>query len=111
MAVNLEKWGVLGVKRLKDATPVDTGELRDGWHYAIKNETVVFYNDRPDIVRYLCNGHMTTAGTWVQGNDFVAPIIREIQNDIGKETLSNGGRLLRRERKRLRSNAKRFGKL
>ena len=108
MAVNLEKWGVLGVKRLKDATPVDTGELRDGWHYAIKNGAVVFYNDRPDIVRYLCNGHMTTAGTWVQGNDFVTPIVREIQNEIRKETLSDGRRLLRRERKRLKSATERI---
>ena len=108
MAVNLEKWGVLGVKRLKDATPVDTGELRNGWHYAIKNGAVVFYNDRPDIVRYLCNGHMPTAGTWVQGNDFVIPLIRAIQNDIRRETLSDGRRLLRRERKRLKSATERI---
>lgn len=111
MAVNLEKWGVLGVKRLKDATPVDTGELRDGWHYAIKNGSVAFYNDHPDVIRYLCNGHMTTVGTWVQANDFVTPIVREIQNEIRRETLSDGRRLLRRERKQLRSDAKRFGKL
>ena len=107
MAVNLDKWGVLGVKRLKDATPVDTGETRDGWHYAIRGEKLYFYNEHPDIVRYLCDGHLTTTGQWVAGNDFVTPIVQQIQNDIRKETLSDGRRLLRRERKRIRANVRR----
>ena len=107
MAVDLEKWGVLGVRRLKDATPVDTGELREGWHYAIRGEKLYFYNEHPDVVRYLCNGHLTTNGQWVSGNDFVTPIVQKIQNDIRKETLSDGRRLLRRERKRIRAGVRR----
>lgn len=104
--INYDMYGLQGVQRLKDATPVDTGETRNGWHYKVVNEKVFFYNDNPEVIRYLCQGHMSTAGTWVAGNDFVSPILKEIQNDIRRETHKNGRRVLRRERRRLRNNAK-----
>ena len=100
--VDLDRYGYLGCQRLKDATPVDTGETKNGWHYKIVRSKIFFYNDNPDVIRFLCNGHMSTAGTWVAGNDFVSPILKEIQNDIRRETLIHDRRILRRERRRKR---------
>lgn len=91
--VDLEKWGRIGVDRLKKATPVDTGETRNGWHYAITAGRLRFYNDNANVVRFICYGHMSTGGTWVPGNDFVTPVIKEIQNDIRKESLANADRV------------------
>lgn len=100
--VDLDRYGYLGLQRLKDATPVDTGETKNGWHYKIVRSKIFFYNDNPDVIRFLCYGHMSTAGTWVAGNDFVSPILKEIQNDIRRETLIHDRRILRRERRRKR---------
>lgn len=100
--VDLDRYGYLGVQRLKEATPVDTGETRDRWHYKIVKNKIFFYNDNANIVRFLCYGHVTTAGTWVAGSDFVSPILKEIQNDIRRETLIHDRRILRRERRRKR---------
>lgn len=102
MAVDYDRYGFLGVQRLKDATPVDTGETKNGWHYRVVHEKIFFYNDFEDVVRYLCQGHLTTAGTWVAGHDFVTPIVKEIQNDIRRESRIYDRRLLRRERRKLR---------
>lgn len=102
MAVDLDWYGRRGVVKLKHATPVDTGETKDGWHYKIVKDDVVFYNDNPDVVFYLCHGHLTTGGTWVAGNDFVTPIVKEIQNDIKREALLDGKRVIRRGRRRIR---------
>lgn len=100
--VDLDRYGYLGCQRLKDATPVDTGETKNGWHYKIVRSKIFFYNDNPDVIRFLCHGHMSIAGTWVAGNDFVSPILKEIQNDIRRETLIHDRRILRRERRRKR---------
>ena len=100
--VDLDRYGYLGLQRLKDATPVDTGETKNGWHYKIVRSKIFFYNDNPDVIRFLCHGHMSTAGPWVAGNDFVSPILKEIQNDIRRETLIHDRRILRRERRRKR---------
>lgn len=50
------------VDALKDATPVDTGEARDGWHVVDDGKTVSVQN-KVDHIETLNEGHSEQAGT------------------------------------------------
>lgn len=97
--VDLDKWGRIGVQMLKDATPKDTGKTADSWVYYIGNKTdLKFENTNGKIVLYLTLGYHL-GDTWVEGNDFVTPIIDSIADEIRKERLRDERRQLRRGRR------------
>lgn len=92
-----DKWGVLGVTALAEATPTDTGQTANSWHYEVVNRngdwSVSFINDNVKdgipIVILLQYGHLTRNGGYYQGIDFINPAIKPIfdglQTDLNKE--------------------------
>lgn len=89
----LERYGKIGVKKLAANTPVQSGELADAWGYYIeptnKGQKLVFYNTKTHngykVAILVINGHVTKDGGWVEGNDFVSPIINDMCDEIKSE--------------------------
>ena len=100
----LEKYGALGIERLKERTPKDTGLTSDSWSYEVKRDSegysIKWYNSNRTItgvpiVILLQYGHGTRGGTWVEGLDFVNPALRTVFLQMAKELreeVSNGKR-------------------
>ena len=93
----LNKYGAEGVRRLKEATPIDTGETASMWQYEIREEgdkvSLVFINDSQNdgvnVVVLIQYGHGTGTGGYVPPRDFInpamEPIFRKIEEDAWKE--------------------------
>lgn len=89
----LDKYGRIGVERLSKATPVNTGETADSWEYDVvktnKGYKLIFSNTHRSgeykVVILIIHGHITTRGTWIEGNDFVTPIANELCEEIKSE--------------------------
>lgn len=90
----LDKYGQIGVEYLSRATPIRTGVTADSWYYQIKENQNGVYSlefcnsNRSDgylVAILIKNGHVTQSGTWVEGNDFISPIINEIAEAIQSE--------------------------
>ena len=94
---SLDSYAQKCVAALASATPVDTGLTARSWYYKITNKegsiSITFYNSNIQngvpiaiIIQY---GHGTRNGGWVQGRDYINPVIRpifdQIANDIWKE--------------------------
>lgn len=70
---------------LKRATPKDTGLTADSWEYKItvenKKTSIVFINTNIqngiNIALLLEYGHGTANGGWVEGRDYIEPVLRE----------------------------------
>lgn len=98
----LEKFAKEGVDALKAATPVDSGISADSWTYEITKRrgryTITWYNtnanDGVPIVILIQYGHATGTGGWVEGRDFINPVILplfdRIADDVWKEVTKNG---------------------
>lgn len=91
--INLEKYGMMGVKALKDATPKDSGETASHWSYKIvKNGTSIriqFLNsnvvDGIPVAILLQYGHGTRNGGYVEGYDFINPALRPIFDRMAED--------------------------
>ncbi len=93
----LEKYGEKGVELLASATPKKTGVTASSWYYEIVEEngqvSINFCNSSmigaTPIVILIRYGHATRNGGFVEGNDFVTPIIeklfKEMADTIWKE--------------------------
>lgn len=93
----LDKYGKRGVDLLRSATPVDTGLTSESWIYEIKDTSkgsqIIFrntnVNDGVVIAILLQYGHGTGSGGWVEGVDYINPVMSELfkslANDIWKE--------------------------
>ena len=87
---NLDKYGQEGVAALASATPVDTGQTANSWHYKIEQKngsvSIGFYNTNIQngvpIAIILQYGHATRNGGWVQGRDYINPAIQPIFDRI-----------------------------
>lgn len=87
---NLDKYGQEGVAALASATPVDTGQTANSWHYKIEQKngsvSIGFYNTNIQngvpIAIILQYGHATRNGGWVQGRDYINPSIQPIFDKI-----------------------------
>lgn len=83
---DFDKYGREGVDALKSATPIDTGKTASSWYYDIshKNGSVIisFKNsnvvDGVPIAIIIQYGHGTRNGGYVQGRDYINPVIRPI---------------------------------
>lgn len=94
---DLDKYGREGVAALASATPVDSGLTASSWDYEIvrKNGSVSinFTNSNIQngvpIAIILQYGHGTGTGGWVQGRDYINPVIQplfdKIANDAWRE--------------------------
>ena len=82
----LHKYGQTGVKALKSATPIDTGETASMWGYTVSTSksgsSVTWTNDNVTdgipIVILIQYGHGTKNGGYVSGVDFINPAIKNI---------------------------------
>ena len=98
--VVLTKYGELGVKALKEATPKDTGLTAESWYYEIKfdrknnNYTIEWKNSNCteegyQIAVMLQYGHATNNGGYVEGHDYInptmEPIFKKLADDAWKE--------------------------
>ena len=91
---HLDRYGEIGVKALRDATPKDSGETADSWSYSIdkipEGISLSWHNSSKTytgipIVILLQYGHGTRNGGYVQGKDFINPAILPIFEDIANE--------------------------
>ena len=86
----LDKYGQIGVDRLSKATPVESGETANSWGYYIEDTKngykLCFTNTHTKndyhIVVLIRYGHVTVGGTWVEGNDFVTPVISDLCSEL-----------------------------
>lgn len=89
----LDKYGSEGVAALSSATPIDSGETANSWHYKVESNngsaTISFYNSNIQngvpIAIILQYGHGTGTGGWVQGRDYINPAIQPIFDKIANE--------------------------
>lgn len=89
----LDKYGTMGCQALASVTPSDTGKTADSWYYVIKRTkdtiTLTFCNSNstPEgtpIAILLQYGHATNNGGFVQGVDFINPVIVPIFEEIAE---------------------------
>lgn len=89
----LQKYGELGVHALASATPVDTGVTAASWYYEINQDrgrvTINFCNSNINkgvpIAIILQYGHGTRNGGWVQGRDYINPVVEPIFNALANK--------------------------
>ena len=78
------------IDALRIATPSESGATANAWSYEIERgngiTTVYFTNDNinngVNVAVLLMYGHGTNNGGYVQGNDFVTPVIEKIFKDL-----------------------------
>lgn len=91
----LKQYAEKGLHALQDATPVDTGKTRDSWSYVIEhtkdyvkiewhNDNIAYPSNVP-VVILITNGHATKDKGWVQGRDFISPVLQPIFDDIAEK--------------------------
>ena len=90
---DLDKYGREGVAALSSATPIDSGKTANSWSYEITNKdgsvTISFNNSNIQngvpIAIILQYGHGTRNGGWVEGRDYINPVIQPIFDKIAEE--------------------------
>ena len=93
MEMALKQYGEQGVEALRKATPKDSGKTADSWYYVInrdgdkvridfKNSNV---NEGVPIAIILQYGHGTGGGGYVEGRDYINPVVQPIFDAIAKE--------------------------
>ena len=90
---DLDRYGREGVAALASATPVDTGKTAASWYYDIKinkeSASITFDNSNIQngvpIAIILQYGHGTQNGGWVEGRDYINPVIQPIFDKIAEE--------------------------
>lgn len=97
----LDRYGRIGVDALSRATPRETGETAESWTYAVTHSVgrhaLNFYNthseDGVNIAVIIQYGHGTGTGGYVEGIDYINPVIRplfdKILDDIWRQ-VTNG---------------------
>ena len=89
-AGDLDKYGREGVAALASATPVESGLTANSWYYKIKRQngsiSINFYNSNiiegVPIAIILQYGHGTRSGSWVEGRDYINPVIQPLFDKI-----------------------------
>lgn len=84
--VILEKYGALGVDALASATPIDSGITSESWGYEITQtkgrHSITWTNnhvvDGVIIAVVIQYGHATRSGGYVEGRDFINPVMKPI---------------------------------
>lgn len=97
----LRKYGAMGVKRLKEYTPRDSGKTAESWTYQVsvtdRASTVSWWNENVNngvpIALVIEYGHITGWGGYVPPHPYISeallPVILELQDKIW-EGVTNG---------------------
>ena len=98
----LETFGQMGVDALANATPKSSSLTASSWTYKVthrKGRYTITWNNTNEvngvqiavIIQY---GHATGNGGWVEGIDYINPVMRplfqQIVDDVWKEVTKNG---------------------
>ena len=86
----LDKYGQMGVKALRDATPRNTGKTANSWDYVIEQNkdsvTITWTNSNENrsipIALLIQYGHATRNGGWISGIDYINPALKPIFEQI-----------------------------
>ena len=78
------------ITQLKSVTPTDTGLTADSWYYIVekvKNYVTIQVcnknvNDGVNIALILQFGHLTSNNYWIEGVDYIDPVVRQAYYDI-----------------------------
>lgn len=89
----LDRFGKEGVAALSSATPKDSGLTANSWYYETEigngSATISFHNSHINkgvpIAIILQYGHGTRNGGYVQGRDYINPVIRPLFDKIADE--------------------------
>lgn len=93
----LDRYGRVGVDRLRSATPKESGETANAWRYEVIHRDglhgIEWYNthvnDGVNIAIIIQYGHGTGTGGYVEGIDYINPALRpvfeEILNDVWRQ--------------------------
>lgn len=92
-AIDLSKFGEAGVAALAAATPTESGKTANSWKYEIEKnrETITIHfcntniNDGVPIAIIIQMGHGTGTGGWVEGRDYINPVIQPIFDKIASD--------------------------
>lgn len=87
---NLEPYAQRGVQALQGATPADSGLTASLWGFEIVKEggnvTIWWKNTNVingfNVAIGLQYGHATGTGGWVEGYDYINPVLRPIFDEI-----------------------------
>lgn len=90
----LAEYGKRGVNALSANTPAQSGKTADSWDYGIdvENGKVTLYwtnsneNEGVNIAILLIYGHGTQNGSYVQGINFVDPVMQPLFDQMARET-------------------------
>lgn len=89
---NLERYGQLGVAALARATPMDTGLTASAWGYRVikgRRPGVEWYNTNKaggtSVAILIQYGHGTGTGGYVQGRDYINPIVQPLFDQIADD--------------------------
>lgn len=88
----LDRYGRKGVEALSSATPVDSGITAASWYYEIESSdtqaSITFYNSHVNkgfpVAIMLQYGHGTGTGGWVQGRDYLNPVVQPLFDQIAE---------------------------
>lgn len=93
---SLDKYGREGVAALANATPTDSGITAESWTYEVIQKhgrhSLIFHNshmvDGRPIAILIQYGHATGTGGYVEGRDYINPVIlplfQKIADDVWK---------------------------
>lgn len=96
----LSRYGDLGVRALKDATPKRSGQTASSWGYEVEqnNKSLSIYwtnsniNQGVNVAILIQYGHGTRTGGYVSGIDYInpsmKPIFEQIATNLWKEVTS-----------------------
>lgn len=90
----LSEYGKMGVRALMANTPAQSGKTAESWDYGIDRDDgkVTLYwtnsneNEGVNIAILLIYGHGTQNGSYVQGINFVDPVMQPIFEQMARET-------------------------
>ena len=90
----LDRYGRTGVELLRSVTPVDTGETANSWDYRTSigkgYASITWTNSNATdtgipIVVLLQYGHGTRNGGYVEGRDFINPVMQPLFDEIAED--------------------------
>lgn len=89
----IRKYADIGLEALKMNTPKRTGYTADSWYYTITNSgdvTAITYKNSHvekgvNIAILLQYGHGTRNGGWVEGIDYINPVLTKMFNSLAND--------------------------
>lgn len=97
----LEKYGARGAAALAAATPMDSGLTANSWSYQIKRRSgyfsVVWTNSNIQngfpVAVMLQYGHGTGTGGYIQGRDYINPVVKPLFDQMLQELVGEVKRI------------------